>query len=78
MKLNLMITLFPCSAFSMNIPNLPMQMLAITESASASAFFGSEMCQLLITDGNSVADRLRAHFMTSPTGSPLKSWFIIN
>lgn len=56
----------------MNIPNLPMQMLAITESASASAFFSSEMCQLLITDGNSVADRLRAHFMTSPTGSQLK------
>lgn len=64
--------LFDCSAFSMNIPNLPMQMLAITESASASAFFSSEMCQLLITDGNAVADRLRAHFMTSPTGSQLK------
>lgn len=49
-----------------------MQMLAITESASASAFFSSEMCQLLITDGNGVADRLRAHFMTSPSGSQLK------
>lgn len=60
----------------MNIPNLPMQMLAITESASASAFFSSEMCQLLITEGNSVADRLRAHFMTSPTGNQLKREFM--
>lgn len=58
----------------MNIPNLPMQILAITDSASANAFFNNEVCQLLITEGNSIADRLRAHFMTSPTGNqPTKS-----
>lgn len=61
-----------CSAFSMNIPNLPMQLMAITDSGGANAFFNNEMCQMLITEGNAVADKLRAHFMTSAGGSQLK------
>lgn len=56
----------------MNIPNLPMQLLAITETGGASAFFNNDLCQMLITDGNAVADKLRAHFMTSPIGNQLK------
>uniref|UniRef100_A0A7G3AVT8 Putative rho gtpase-activating protein 5 n=1 Tax=Lutzomyia longipalpis TaxID=7200 RepID=A0A7G3AVT8_LUTLO len=64
------------NAFSMNIPNLPMQIMAMTtESGSASAFFNNEMCQLLMTEGNATADRLRAHFMTSATGNQLKIAF---
>ncbi|XP_059615370.1 rho GTPase-activating protein 190 isoform X2 [Phlebotomus argentipes] len=64
------------NAFSMNIPNLPMQIMAITsEGGSASAFFNNEMCQMLMTEGNAIADRLRAHFMTSATGNQLKSKF---
>ncbi|XP_059615372.1 rho GTPase-activating protein 190 isoform X4 [Phlebotomus argentipes] len=62
------------NAFSMNIPNLPMQIMAITsEGGSASAFFNNEMCQMLMTEGNAIADRLRAHFMTSATGNQLKT-----
>ena len=38
-------------AFSANIPNLPIQVLAVTESGSASAFFGSELTQQLMTEG---------------------------
>lgn len=56
----------------MNIPNLPMQLLAITDSGGANAFFNNDLCQMLITEGNSVADKLRAHFMTSAIGNQLK------
>ncbi|XP_047740430.1 rho GTPase-activating protein 190 isoform X12 [Hyalella azteca] len=52
-------------AFSANIPNLPIQVLAVTESGSASAFFGSEVTQQLMTEGNAVADRLQAHYTTT-------------
>ena len=53
------------SAFSMNIPNLPMQIVAITDPGGVSAFFSNELCQVLITEGNAVADKLRAHFVTA-------------
>lgn len=46
----------------MNIPNLPIQVVAVAEGAGA--FFGSELSQMLLTDGNAVADRLTAHFCT--------------
>lgn len=53
------------NAFSMNIPNLPMQMVALTEPGGVNSFFNSELCQILITEGNSLADKLRAHFATA-------------
>lgn len=56
----------------MNIPNLPMQLIAITDNGGANAFFTNELCQILITDGNTVAEKLRAHFMTSAGGNQLK------
>ena len=56
----------------MNIPNLPMQLLAITDNGGANAFFNSELCQSLITEGNAVADKLCAHFMPSSIGNQLK------
>lgn len=59
----------------MNIPNLPMQIMAITDNGGATAFFNNELSQMLITEGNAVADRLRAHFMTSAIGSQLKRKF---
>lgn len=46
--------------------------MAITDSGGANAFFNNELCQMLITDGNAVADKLRAHFMTSAGGNQLK------
>ncbi|XP_058176550.1 rho GTPase-activating protein 190 [Anopheles ziemanni] len=53
------------SAFSLNIPNLPMQIVAVSEQGGANAFFASELSQLLITEGNAIADKLRAHFATA-------------
>ncbi|XP_013102689.1 rho GTPase-activating protein 190 isoform X2 [Stomoxys calcitrans] len=44
--------------------NIPLQIIAITESGGANAFFSSELCQFLITEGNSLADRYKASFMT--------------
>ncbi|XP_023298984.2 rho GTPase-activating protein 190 isoform X3 [Lucilia cuprina] len=44
--------------------NIPLQIVAITESGGANAFFSSEICQFLITEGNSLADRYKASFMT--------------
>ncbi|XP_049537239.1 rho GTPase-activating protein 190 isoform X1 [Anopheles darlingi] len=52
------------SAFSLNIPNLPMQIVAVAEQGGVNAFFNSELSQLLITEGNAIADKLRAHFAT--------------
>lgn len=64
---------FFLSAFSMNIPNIPIQILAVTETGSANAFFSSDLSHQLITEGNAVADKLQAHFMTSSSTSQQKS-----
>ncbi|EFX70652.1 hypothetical protein DAPPUDRAFT_309374 [Daphnia pulex] len=61
-------------AFSQNIPNLPIQILAVTESGgAANAFFNSELSHQLITAGNAAADRLQAHFMTLTASANPKS-----
>ncbi|XP_050672163.1 rho GTPase-activating protein 190-like, partial [Leptidea sinapis] len=50
------------NAFSMNIPNLPIQMVAVTDGSNT--FFSTDLGHALITDGNATADRLAAHFTT--------------
>lgn len=57
----------------MNIPNLPIQILAVTDSGSANAFFNNDLSHLLITEGNATADRLHAHFMTTSSSCQQKS-----
>uniref|UniRef100_A0A2R5LC18 Putative rho-gtpase-activating protein n=1 Tax=Ornithodoros turicata TaxID=34597 RepID=A0A2R5LC18_9ACAR len=61
------------SAFSKNISNVPIQIVAVTESGSASAFFSSDLSQQLIRDGNALADVLQAHFMTTSSAAPQKT-----
>ncbi|XP_028025613.1 rho GTPase-activating protein 190 isoform X1 [Bombyx mandarina] len=65
------------NAFSMNIPNLPIQMVAVTEGggSAASAFFGTDVGHALLTDGNATADRLAAHFATYSCSADAKSAF---
>ncbi|XP_044740901.1 rho GTPase-activating protein 190 isoform X2 [Chrysoperla carnea] len=63
------------NAFSMNIPNLPIQIMAVTDSGGANAFFNSDLSHLLITEGNATADRLHAHFMTSSANTQQKTAF---
>ncbi|GBP41704.1 Rho GTPase-activating protein 190 [Eumeta japonica] len=64
-------------AFSMNIPNLPIQMVAVTDGggSAANAFFGTDLGHALITDGNATADRLNAHFTTYTASCESKSAF---
>lgn len=57
----------------MNIPNLPIQVLAVTDTGGANAFFSNDLSHLLITEGNATADRLKAHFMTSVSSCQQKS-----
>jgi len=64
---------FSCSAFSTNIPNLPIQIMAVTDTGGANAFFSNDLSHLLITEGNAIADKLEAHFMTSASSCQQKS-----
>ncbi|CAH0731537.1 unnamed protein product, partial [Brenthis ino] len=65
------------NAFSMNIPNLPIQMVAVTDGggSAANAFFGTDLGHALITEGNATADRLGAHFTTYTSSAENKSAF---
>ncbi|KPJ14685.1 Rho GTPase-activating protein 190 [Papilio machaon] len=65
------------NAFSMNIPNLPIQMVAVTDGggSAATAFFGTDLGHALITEGNATADRLGAHFTTYTSSAENKSAF---
>lgn len=49
--------------FSLNIPELPIQLLAVSDGD----FANNDLNSQLITEGNTLADRLNAHFMTSST-----------
>ena len=50
------------TAFSLNIPELPIQLLAVSDED-----YITDLTSQLITEGNTLADRLNAHFMTSST-----------
>lgn len=63
------------NAFSLNIPNLPIQILAVTDSGGANAFFSNDLSHHLITEGNATADRLHAHFMTTNSSCQQKTAF---
>ncbi|XP_076178703.1 rho GTPase-activating protein 190 isoform X4 [Ptiloglossa arizonensis] len=63
------------NAFSMNIPNLPIQIMAVTDTGGANAFFSNDLSHLLITEGNATADRLQAHFMTLASSCQQKTAF---
>ncbi|XP_026673427.1 rho GTPase-activating protein 190 isoform X4 [Ceratina calcarata] len=63
------------NAFSMNIPNLPIQIMAVTDTGGANAFFSNDLSHLLITEGNAIADKLQAHFMTSASSCQQKTAF---
>ena len=62
------------TAFSLNIPELPIQLLAVSDEDFATpSVFNSDFTGQLITEGNTLADRLNAHFMTSTTTIQQKS-----
>jgi len=53
------------SAFSMNIPELPIQLVAVTDSSAGNFHQTAELNQILVAEGNNLADQLNAHFLTS-------------
>ena len=57
------------TAFSLNIPELPIQLLAVSDED----YVNDEITPQLLTEGNTLADRLNAHFMTSTTSIQQKS-----
>lgn len=66
------------SAFSQNIPNLPIQIMAVTSNGGANGFFANDMSHHLFTEGNAIADKLGAHFMTFSSSCQQKSIFNLN
>ncbi|XP_025200481.1 rho GTPase-activating protein 190 isoform X1 [Melanaphis sacchari] len=65
---------FSCSSFSTNTPNLPIQIMAITEPVGTNSFH-NDISQQLLNDGSSIADRLKAQFVTLINSSMHKSSF---
>lgn len=56
--------------------NIPLQLVAVTESGGVNAFFNNEICQYLITEGNALADRYKGSFMTFSADQYVKCMFI--
>lgn len=63
---------FSCSSFSTNTPNLPIQIMAVTEPVGTNSFL-SDISQQLLNDGSSIADRLKAQFVTTTNSTMNKS-----
>jgi len=63
------------SAFSMNIPELPIQVVAVTDSAATTFHQTQELNQVLVAEGNNLADQLNAHFMTSETNQRKNNFY---
>ncbi|XP_013387311.1 rho GTPase-activating protein 190 isoform X1 [Lingula anatina] len=57
-------------AFTDGIPNVPIQILAVTEGGGANAFFSNDSSQNIITEGNAIADKVKAHFMVTSLNFP--------
>ena len=59
----------------MNIPELPIQVVAVTDSAAVNYHQTQELNQVLVSEGNNLADQLNAHFMTSETNQRKNNFY---
>ncbi|XP_050438253.1 rho GTPase-activating protein 190 isoform X3 [Adelges cooleyi] len=67
---------FSFSSFSNNTPNLPIQIMAITEPAvGTNSFHNNDPSQQLLNEGSSIADQLKAQFITLINSLKHKSSF---
>ena len=48
----------------MNIPELPIQIVAVTESVKGHSHQSAELSQILVAEGSNLSDQLSAHFVT--------------
>ena len=63
------------SAFSMNIPELPIQIVAVTESVKSQSHQSSELSQILVGEGSNLSDQLSAHFVTSEVNQKKSNFY---
>merc|ERR1719342_1558493 len=60
----------------MNIPELPIQIVAVTEAESASkASKANELSQMLVAEGSNLSDQLSAHFVTSEVNQKKSNFY---
>ena len=67
----------PFSAFSMNIPELPIQLVAVTETVKngVNPQQVSELSQILVAEGSNLSDQLSAHFVTSEVNQKKSNFY---
>lgn len=56
----------------MNIPELPIQIVSVTESLNKN---NSELSQILVAEGSNLADQLSAHFVTSEVNQKKSNFY---
>ncbi|CAG2108617.1 unnamed protein product [Medioppia subpectinata] len=65
------------TAFSANIPNTPIQMIAFSDTSNSNIYYSNHDLDLqLLSEGNTLADKLEAHFITSSPTQQKNSYYI--
>ncbi|CAG2166680.1 unnamed protein product [Oppiella nova] len=65
------------TAFSANIPNTPIQMIAFSDTSNSNIYYSNHDLDLqLLSEGNTLADKLEAHFITSSPTQQKNLYFI--
>lgn len=59
----------------MNIPELPIQIVAVTESVKGHSHQSSELSQMLVAEGSNLSDQLSAHFVTSEVNQKKSNFY---
>ena len=59
----------------MNIPELPIQIVAVTEASKGLNHQSSELSQILVGEGSNLSDQLSAHFVTSEVNQKKSNFY---
>lgn len=59
----------------MNIPELPIQIVAVTEASKGLNHQSSELSQILVAEGSNLSDQLSAHFVTSEVNQKKSNFY---
>ena len=59
----------------MNIPELPIQIVAVTESVKGHSHQSAELSQILVAEGSNLSDQLSAHFVTSEVNQKKSNFY---
>ncbi|XP_054161510.1 rho GTPase-activating protein 190-like isoform X4 [Oppia nitens] len=65
------------SAFTDNIPNTPLQIVAFSDTSNSNIYYSNHDLDLqLLSEGTNMADKLEAHFISSAPNQQKSSYFI--